>query len=251
MSVLLAAAVACCTITGDVRTAGGAPVASAIVSLSGRAEERTTSDRSGAFSVRVEPGNYDLDVRAPGFVPSDVGMLHVDHNATIVVVLDATDSRYLRPIGSVTVDGHLALSRYAVPSVTLSRAQFDQLGQARVVDGLLAVPSVTLARPDGGAPTAPAVVALRGPDPSETLVALDGQILNDGNTGDTDLSQIPVAAFTSVNVSEGLGPRDLEGSNTIGGAVDFVSLQPTRIPHAAFSLSAGSFGQSEGWVNAT
>jgi len=96
-----------------------------------------------------------------------------------------------------------------------------------------------------------AVAALRGPDPSETLITLDGQLLNDANTGDVDLSRFPVAAFTALDVTEGLGPADREGSNTIGGAVNLVSLRPTKDPHFAFSSGGGSFGYSEQWVNAT
>ncbi len=95
------------------------------------------------------------------------------------------------------------------------------------------------------------VVALRGPDPSESLIALDRQLLNDGNTGDLDLSRLPASAFSAVSVSEGLGPEDSNGSNTFGGAINLVSLQPTRDPHYALSLSGGSFGQSEGWFNST
>ncbi|HKU67350.1 MAG TPA: TonB-dependent receptor, partial [Candidatus Baltobacteraceae bacterium] len=75
--------------------------------------------------------------------------------------------------------------------------------------------------------------------------------LNDANTGDLDLSRFPVAAFSNVDVTEGLGPSDSEGSNTIGGAVNIISLQPTRDTHNAFSFSTGSFGTSEGWYNAT
>jgi outer membrane receptor protein involved in Fe transport len=75
--------------------------------------------------------------------------------------------------------------------------------------------------------------------------------LNDANTGDVDLSQFPVAAFSSVHVTEGLGPRDSEGSNTIGGAVNLVSLTPTREQHFAFGESVGSFGLSDFWLNAT
>jgi len=121
----------------------------------------------------------------------------------------------------------------------------------RLVQGLQALPSATFAHPDGGSSNAIAVVALRGPDPSESLIALDRQLLNDGNTGDLDLSRLPVAAFSSVNVTEGLGPEDSNGSNTFGGAINLVSLRPTRDAHAAFTLSGGSFGQSEGWINAT
>ncbi len=44
-----------------------------------------------------------------------------------------------------------------------------------------------------------------------------------------------VPAFNSVNVTEGLGPTDAEGSNTFGGAVNFVSLRPTVDDHLDFS----------------
>ncbi len=94
-------------------------------------------------------------------------------------------------------------------------------------------------------------MSLRGPDPSESLLALDGQLLNDGNTGDLDLSRFPVAAFSAVDVTEGLGPEDSNGSNTFGGAINLVSLQPTKDPHYGLSLSSGSFGQNEAWLNAS
>ena len=42
-----------------------------------------------------------------------------------------------------------------------------------------------------------------------------------------------------MNVTEGLGPTDLEGSNTFGGAVNFVSLRPTQDEHFAISGSVG------------
>ena len=52
-------------------------------------------------------------------------------------------------------------------------------------------------------------------------------------------------------MSEGLGPEDSNGSNTFGGSINFVSLQPTLAPHLNFQASGGSFGQSELWLNAT
>ena len=82
-------------------------------------------------------------------------------------------------------------------------------------------------------------------------MTLDGQVLNDGNTGDLDLSQFAVPAFNSINVTEGLGPTDSEGSNTFGGAVNLVSLRPTLEDHAALTGSLGSYGTSQAWFNAT
>ena len=135
----------------------------------------------------------------------------------------------------MTVNGGFTLDRNVIPEMDVSRAQMDALGYTQVLEALQQVPSVVIQHPDAGAPTAPAVVSLRGPDPSEAMVTLDGQQLNDGNTGDIDLSQFAVPAFNSVNVTEGLGPTDAEGSNTFGGAVNFVSLRPTQDDHLNFS----------------
>ena len=133
----------------------------------------------------------------------------------------------------------------------VTRQQMDALGYSDALDGLKQIPSAIIQHPDSGAPTAPSVVSLRGPDPSEALVTLDGQTLNDGNTGDLDISQFPVAAFNSINVTEGLGPTDSLGSNTFGGAVNFVSLQPTQAEHFTLAGAMGSYGTSQLFLNAT
>jgi outer membrane cobalamin receptor len=248
MSFLLAI---CCLISGHVLTVNGAPIVNAHVDLSGPTVISTRTDASGTFSIHVDPGSYHVQARANGFASASAGPFAVDHDALIDVALESLDMPQLRLIGSVRVDGKLAVQRDAVPSVNVTRIDMDQLGFDRITQGLLQVPSVTFARPDGGAETAPSLVALRGPDPSETLVALDGQILNDANTGDLDLSRFPVAAFSNVDIAEGLGPTDSEGSNTIGGAVNVISLRPTRESRSAFSLSTGSYGRDEAWYNTT
>jgi len=175
----------------------------------------------------------------------------VGDGANFDILLEPSDTPKLRTIGRVTVNGGFTLDRDVVPELDVSRAQMDALGYTQVAEALQAVPSVVIQHPDSGAPTAPEVVSLRGPDPSEAMVTLDGQQLNDGNTGDIDLSQFAVPAFNSVNVTEGLGPTDLEGSNTFGGAVNFVSLRPTQDDHLNFSASAGSYGTTQMWLNAT
>jgi outer membrane cobalamin receptor len=249
--IVLAALAACCLMHGTVHTPAGVPIAGARIAVHGRMDRVASSDAQGHFHLQVDRGTYELSAQAAGFTGAEVGPVDVERDVDVEVSLDPSDSQQLRPIGEVTVDGLLAPSRNTIPSSTIGRSQMEDAGNDRIIDALPEVPSVTLPRPDGGASTAPAVVALRGPDPSETLVTLDGQILNDGNTGDLDLSRFPVSAFSSVNITEGLGPKDLEGSNTIGGGVNILSLAPTRTPHTALSLSTGSFDTNEGWFNAT
>ncbi len=240
----------CCTVTVHVHTPTGAPLAGAQVSLAGAKTSTKVTDNSGNVAFTAQGGSYHVDASAKGYVGVSID-LELKETAAIDVTLEPVDAPTLRTIGTVTVDGRLTPIRGTLPSVTITRADMERLGEDRVIDSLLALPGATFTRPDGGGANAIAVVSLRGPDPSESLVALDDQLLNDGNTGDLDLSRFPVAAFAAVDVTEGLGPEDSNGSNTFGGAINFVSLQPTLTPHFNFSGSVGSFGQSELWLNAT
>jgi outer membrane cobalamin receptor len=241
---------ACCLIGGNVHAISGVPLAAASLLLRGATTQSVTADAKGDFSFRLPPGIYELTSTSRGYATLDV-TVNATQDVRLEVAMEPLDSPKLRQIGSVTVDGRLAPIRSAIPSITMTRSDFDELGNDRIVDGLSQLPGATFARPDGGADSAIAVIALRGPDPSESLLALDGQLLNDGNTGDVDLSRFPVAAFSSVDVSEGLGPEDSNGSNTFGGSINLISLRPTKIAHQALSFSTGSFGQSESWANAT
>ncbi len=242
---------ACCLIGGSVHAPSGAPIAHAQVTLRGQKTVSTTTDVRGTFSVEVPAGRYDLTVVARGYAAVTVNTGELGDGARIDVALEPNDAPKLRTIGQVTVNGGFTLDRNVIPEMDVSRSQMDALGYTQVLEALGQVPSVVIQRPDAGAPTTPAVVSLRGPDPSEAMVTLDGQQLNDGNTGDVDLSQFAVPGFSSVTVTEGLGPTDAEGSNTFGGAVNLVSLRPTQDEHLAFSASAGSYGTTQSWLNAT
>jgi outer membrane receptor protein involved in Fe transport len=240
----------CCSVTIHVHAPAGAPLAGAHIALHGASSSAASTDASGNATATLNPGAYRLDAVAKGYTGVSVD-LDVKTSSAVDITLEPLDAPTLRTIGTVTVDGRLTPILGTLPSNTITRADMDLLGDDRVVDALQALPGATFTRPDGGSASAIDVVSLRGPDPSESLIALDGQLLNDGNTGDIDLSRFPVAAFSSVNVTEGLGPEDSNGSNTFGGSINFVSLQPTQTPQFAFSTSTGSFGQSEDWLNAT
>ncbi|HEU5479251.1 MAG TPA: TonB-dependent receptor [Candidatus Tumulicola sp.] len=242
---------ACCLIGGNVHAPSGAPIAHAQVVLSGTQSARTSTDVRGNFAFTVPPGHYTIDAVAGGYASVQAYAGDVTADTRIEIVLEPSDTPKLRTIGEVSVNGGYSLVRNVIPETNVSRAQMDAQGYSSVLEALKQVPSLVIQYPDSGSPTAPAVVSLRGPDPSEALVTLDGQTLNDGNTGDLDLSQFAVPAFGGVNVTEGLGPTDSEGSNTFGGAVNLVSLRPTLEPHFSLSGSLGSYGTSQSWLNAT
>ena len=102
--------------------------------------------------------------------------------------------------------------------------------------------SVTPVLPLGGGSNATVAFAVRGPDPTETLVDIDGHQMNNGNTGDFDLSLLDPAALEEVQVLYGIAPSSLIGPNTIGGGINILTLQPTIAPHSLLRIFGGSYG---------
>jgi len=247
--IVLAAAIDCCNISGTVRTAEGTPVR-AHAHFAGRSRISVDSDASGRFVLHIAAGSFRLTITAPGFASTATDIV-VHDGERIDVTLEPIGGGRLREISHVTIDGRLSLPRTTVPSREISRADLDAMGYDKVADALGTLPSVTLTRPDGGSPAAPTAIALRGPDPSETRISLDGQPLNDANTGDFDLALFPSALLGAVEVSEGLGPEDHRGADTIGGEVNLISLRPTTIPTWMLRLSSGSFNTSTIEASAT
>ena len=144
---------------------------------------------------RGRSGNVSSLGRSARFAATTIERVVVHGGSRLDVKLHPLDAKQLRTISRITVDGRLALPSGTIPSVLFSRKSLEEAGFNHITDALEQLPSATIARPNGGAPNAVAVVALRGPDPSETLVALDSQILNNTNTGDLDLTQFPISPF--------------------------------------------------------
>ena len=247
--IILAAALGCCLVTGSVRSAEGKPL-HAHVRFAGQSRSTIDSDSGGGFVIHVAAGAYRVEITAPSYATAWTDVL-VNEDERIDALLEPIGAGRLREISHVTIDGRLSVVRATTPSREISRVDLDAIGYDRVVDALGTLASLTLTRPDGGSPAAPTVIALRGPDPSETRIALDGQPLNDANTGDFDLALFPTAMLGGVEVSEGLGPEDHRGADTIGGEVNLVSLRPTTVPAWMLRLSSGSFKTSTIEFNAT
>ncbi len=229
-----------CTVTIVTRDESGRALGGVAVAIDGR--PATTTDAGGRAQTRLPCGTRALDASRAGYRAAAGVRVEVRDGGTIVVILPVAGNGGLATIAQVTVDGRLALSRSTVPAETISAQDAALQGDALAVDALARAASLTLVRPNAGGRGAVAVAALRGPDPSETTIALDGQVLNDTNTGDFDLSQLPLAGFSRFSISEGIGPETSAAANTIGGVVDLDSLEPSLLPHTEAAARLGSFG---------
>jgi len=242
-------------VAGSVSDGSGAAISGAHVFLkAGNAEEHATSDASGRFSLSGIPAlTYIISVEAKGFLPLGARLVAVTANATTTLKLELVRSSTgnIATLGSVTVNGRQTLSTASAPTTVLDPQRLAGLGIENVTDDLAQQIALTMTRPAGGAPGLPQTASLRGPDPSETLIDIDGHVMNNANTGDVDLELLDPSEFSNIQVVYGVGPASLGGANTQGGTINFHTLDPTLQDHGLIRFSAGSFDTTGYTLQAT
>ncbi|HTA40391.1 MAG TPA: TonB-dependent receptor, partial [Candidatus Acidoferrales bacterium] len=157
----------------------------------------------------------------------------------------------LTVIGQVRANAGETVSTSSAPTISLAAQPAAAAGVTAVSDMLWSQLAATPVIPLGGGSNATVSFALRGPDPTETLVDIDGHQVNNGNTGDFDLSLIDPAALQSVQLVYGISPSSLVGPDTLGGAINILTLEPTTTPHALLRGFGGSFGSFGETIQAT
>lgn len=239
-----AAAQTAVDVTGSVTADDGTPLAGASVTLSGRAGATTArTDDRGHFSLRTVAGTYSVRAEAPGYAPlSQQTVTIAGAGVSLALVLSPATTNSLTVIGHVSASAGATISTASAPSVTLSAQNAAASGVTAVSSMVWNQLGTTPVIPLGGGSNATASFALRGPDPTETLVDIDGHYVNNGNTGDFDLSLLDPAALQDVQLVYGIAPSSLVGPNTIGGAINIQTLQPTLSPHALLRVFGGSYG---------
>ena len=241
-------------VNGTVTADDGTPIAGASVTLSvtGRVKTARSDDR-GVFAIPgVAPGTYSVHAAAPGFAMISQETVTIGGTApTLAIVMSRATTNSLTVIGHVQASAGETVSTSSAPSVTLNAQSAAAAGQTTVASMAWNQLSTTPVLPLGGGTNATVSFALRGPDPTETLVDIDGHQMNNGNTGDFDLSLLDPAALQDVQLVYGISPSSLVGPNTIGGAINVQTLQPTLTPHALLRAFGGSYGSYGETVQAT
>jgi outer membrane cobalamin receptor len=230
---------------GVVTSADGVPVRSGVVTVHGHGRNRSArTDAAGHFDIAgLEAGTYIIRVDALGYDPVGPRTIGIQTLATTDVTFTVVrSSSSLTTIGRVQANGSDALSTSSAPVSTINPQMYAAEGFTRISDVLQDDMSTTLVHPVGGGSTVlPTSVALRGPDPTETLVDLDGHQVNSGATGDFDLSLLDPADYASIELVKGISPSSLVGPDTIDGAINIRTLEPTLATHGMERFSFGSF----------
>ncbi|MBV8364289.1 MAG: TonB-dependent receptor [Candidatus Eremiobacteraeota bacterium] len=238
-------------VSGSVVSTQGAPVADAQLAFERKnTVTRSATKRDGTFSTTLAPGEYRLSASAIGFRPITRGFV-VETSPVALTLQLSPASGSLIEIGRVGINSTTTLSTSSNVAVELNPQLAALRGVERVSDMLAQEIGVTAVRPNGGSPTLPFLVALRGPDPSETLIDIDGHEVNNSNTGDFDLSLLDPSDLSGVELLYGIAPSSLVGPNTIGGAINLRTLEPTTDPHGLLRTSIGSYNTFASTIEAT
>ncbi|HEX8805867.1 MAG TPA: TonB-dependent receptor, partial [Candidatus Aquilonibacter sp.] len=229
---------------GTVAASDGSAIGGAIVTLSGtKVALRAVSDRAGHFELRTpSAGTYVVVASAPGFQTLSERIVTIVQQGTrLMLTLSRATTASLMTIGDVSTSGGQSVSTSSALSTSLRAQNAAAAGMTSVASMLWSELSVTPVLPLGGGSNATATFAIRGPDPTETLVEIDGHQVNNGNTGDFDLSLVDPAALQDVQVVYGISPSSLLGPDTIGGAVNVLTLEPTVRPQTLLRFFGGSY----------
>jgi vitamin B12 transporter len=127
-------------------------------------------------------------------------------------------------------------------AITLVRsADIAASSPVSLVDALRTVPGLDVS--EAGGPAGTTSVRLRGANPNQTLVMIDGVRVNDPGaaSGDYDFSMVPVGTIERVEVLR--GPQSaLYGSDAIGGVINIITRKGKGPDRVELQTEAGSYG---------
>jgi outer membrane receptor protein involved in Fe transport len=232
-------------VAGTVTASDGTPIAGASIVLSSSGiSKQTRSDSRGKFVFHaVIGGTYSVRAAAAGYETLTQRTVTIDASSTVLtLVLSRATTNSLAVIEQVRASAGEAVSTSSAPTLSLPAQSAAAAGVNAVSAMLYPQLSLTPVLPLGGGSNATVSYAVRGPDPTETLVDIDGHRVNNGTTGDFDLSLLDPAALQDVQVIYGISPSSLIGPNTIGGGLNIVTLEPTSAPHSLMRIFGGSYG---------
>jgi hypothetical protein len=247
------------TVAGRIlETSAGLPVGSAAVALErGSAVVRSATTASdGSFSIQnVAPGDYSLLITANGYQTTRIPAVHVAAGQSRVAIQTALApaATGLRVIGVVNVNQSSALQTTATLNTNLNPNILQDQNYVRAGDALGTLPFVT-------AQTSSAIaddetIQLHGFDPTESVALLDGHPIGplgacpsgacpydtQGSAFDYQLAQF--WGMSNINVTYGSGALGLYSVPTLGGSVNFETLQPTPVNHLTVLQGYGDLGK--------
>jgi outer membrane cobalamin receptor len=210
------------SLTGQIRDKeDGVTISGAVIELTGTAY-KVMSDNFGDFTFHnIPPGTYDIKISASGY--ENLQLAAVEILPDVPARLDLRLTPIIYKLDKIIVSGERILSS-AENIEILSKHQIEQ-SRARDLPELLEnTPGVYVQR--SGNSAGKSEVRIRGGDPKQVLILLDGQKVNQAATGVADLNSIPLDMVERVEVYKG-GASALFGPDALAGVINIIT-RPTK-----------------------
>jgi len=236
------------SLIGSVHDAAGAPVAGAVIGVSGPVRRSTTTDASGRFALRELPaGYYAVSVVKAGFLPARSTNVAIfsGQDLSLQVRLVALSASSLQVIAHVVAGGNSSINTGAAQTAFVPRSSLIDLANPQINDVVARIPGAGIERGSSSPNTS---ISLGGAQPYETQVLLDGHPLSGGRYG-VWFSQF-FSSFMLQGIQADTGPGNTTpfAASAIGGTANL--LTPTFTSKPTFEFIDGADNYASQYSNA-
>lgn len=212
------------TISGTVVDGQGHALSGAHVNVTGPVNAETTTKSDGRYSVDVPPGIYSVVITASGFDSTRQDNVTVFTGESVALATTLVEES-LTTIAHVSVSSSTSVSASAASSSIMTAGTIRAQGQSQVVNLLDQIPGVEVDRVGGGSnePGANTALSIRGAQPYESQVLVDGHPVNTIGNGAFGFNATFINALLlgGIEVSNGPGSMPNTIADAVGGTVNF------------------------------
>ncbi len=199
----------------DAETGEAVPYANVVLRTEG-GTAGTSTDTTGAFTLRLSPGTYRLEVSALGYRARGRSVEVQDGQTTSVTVALASDSYSLNEI---VVQDQGGESARVTSTVQRIEPQALERQDAADVSELASLVPATHVQTNSRGQT---ILYFRNAGDRQVGQFFDGALLNIPWDNRVDISLIPASVVEEMTVTKGV-PSVRYGANVLGGAINFQS----------------------------
>jgi len=208
----------------------------------------TYTDEDGFFHIEnITPGSYSVRFSFLGYEIQTISNVEIEQDFPTRLIVNLTPIPLQSDSIVVLAESIGDNSGLEGEKTTLSGEDLDryrQLGLPQLLQQVAGV-QVESAGSGGGR----GIVRIHGGHSSQVLVLLDGQRMNNPQTGDVDLSSIPLDQVESIEVIR-QGNSALYGSSAFDGVIEFHTSRTPQVNSYTLKSQAGSFSSYMGGVSA-
>lgn len=186
----------------------------------------TATDENGYYKIsNIPPGKYEILVEIIGYtkIQRQIVKIKTGDNIDLNFALLQEAIFFKKGVTVTATRGHSLISEVPSSVNVVDKQELELKNPQNLAEALQNVLGVNIK--DYGGLGNTKSISLRGSSASQVLILLDGQRLNNPQSGSVDLSQISLEGIEKIEVVRG-GNSALYGSDAIGGVINIISKKP-------------------------